>query len=522
MIKLYNNYKYDNKYDYVKCFATKEEQKSYFNSLNNETIEDENYIRINNVINVPYNFEYLQEHGINYLSFNNGYRDIYGFIVNKTYVNKNVTKIVYEVDVIQTFLFDFSINKSYVERKVCNMDEITDYDEGIFIGEHIEEYNKIVLNKESQFFTMLNGVKNYELKFDTDGNLTDVTDISTTNSYPVTTLDGIKYPLIFSTDYKNLYDYPTTVGVIRLPFCSIGETKEIKLPRVFKNENIVEGDTASKEKYFTANQVVNVCTSITSKRVESEGIEVSKSKVTDFFPYTYYVLTDGECEPLVMQPQYLPNSFTIKGKFSISHQPTERYYPNSYKGDTTGNVYNITNNNQMLLPTATNNGLSYLNANCNLVARENKNKNVDYIANTVIGIGGLASSYFTGGLTLGMGLSASGSALSGYNAIKSNDARNKDIMTTPNSISSYGTPSTRYAFNTDTVRVIKYTVTSNIKNKINNFCSRYGNKYNNYATIDLKSYKGFIKFNSPDLDTKIDNDYINKIISILERGVYID
>ena len=59
-------------------------------------------------------------------------------------------------------------------------------------------------------------------------------------------------------------------------------------------------------------------------------------------------------------------------------------------------------------------------------------------------------------------------------------------------------------------------------NTINNFTERYGNKYNNYARIDLKTYKGYIKIVAPDIDSKIDNQHIQKIISILERGIYIE
>ena len=63
---------------------------------------------------------------------------------------------------------------------------------------------------------------------------------------------------------------------------------------------------------------------------------------------------------------------------------------------------------------------------------------------------------------------------------------------------------------------------NNVKEKINNFVARYGNKYNNYATINLRSYKGYIKFISPNLDSKIDNVYLNKIQGIFERGVFIE
>ena len=38
---------------------------------------------------------------------------------------------------------------------------------------------------------------------------------------------------------------------------------------------------------------------------------------------------------------------------------------------------------------------------------------------------------------------------------------------------------------------------------------------------DLRSYKGYIKFISPNLNSKIDNVYLNKIQEIFERGVFI-
>ena len=61
-----------------------------------------------------------------------------------------------------------------------------------------------------------------------------------------------------------------------------------------------------------------------------------------------------------------------------------------------------------------------------------------------------------------------------------------------------------------------------IENKINNFVNRYGNKFNSYAEIDIKNYKGFVKFMNPDVDTNIDIYYLNKLIQILERGVFVE
>lgn len=306
---------------------------------------------------------------------------------------------------------------------------------------------------------------------------------------------------------KTLSDHPQLVGIVRFPSCNI-TTQEVVIPLVIK--------TTTDNKYMSLRQVVDMASSISGADVESAAIQVPKAKVTDFYPYTYFVLTDGETDPLIMYPQYLPGSFTIKGKFALSHSPIERYYPSSYKGDTSGNVYNITNTSQMMLPTSSNEGVAYMNANANAMETQRSNS---IIQNVISGVGMIASGLM--GNANGV-LGGAAGLTSGIMNLRESDARIKDIQMTPNSISSFGTPSTRKSFNTDKVRVLKYTVNDNIKNKVENFCLRYGNKFNNYDTIDIKNYKGFIKFISPDVDSKIDNIHINKIISILERGVYIE
>ena len=304
---------------------------------------------------------------------------------------------------------------------------------------------------------------------------------------------------------STLSDHPSLVGIVRFPSCSY-KTQEVPVPLVIKD---------SEGKFLSLRQIVDMATSITGKEKTSSPIAIPKSKITDFFPYTYYVLTDGEGEPIIMHPQYMPSSLTIKGKFALSHQPVERYFPVGYKGDQDGTVYNITNLNQMMLPTATNEGINYMNANANTIMQNRKSQ---ITGNVLNGIGALASA-IANPLTIGNGVQT---VISGINSIKETDSRNKDLMLTPNTISSFGSPSTRKAFGTDNVRLLRYSIKDNVKLKINNFVNRYGNKYNNYATINLKTYKGYIKFISPDIDSQIDNVYINKIKEILERGVYIE
>lgn len=310
-----------------------------------------------------------------------------------------------------------------------------------------------------------------------------------------------------------LTDHPSLVGVIRFPCLTYGEKQRIEIPII-----VNEGGT-----WKSVKQPVEMSLTINSTSRTSNNYSVPKSKVTDFYPYTYYILTDGECEPLVLQPQYLPNTICIDSEVALSHQPVERYFIDGYKGDVKGHNYNITNLNQMMLPTATNEGIGYMSANANTIMQNRKSTQTSNILNSTIGAISTVGAFASGGIGgLMVGANTLSNTINGLNNIKSMDSRNRDIMLTPNSISSFGTPSTRDKFDNNKVRLLKYTVTDKVKNKINSFCDRYGNKYNNYGKIDIKSYKGYIKFISPNIDSNIDNIHINKIKSILERGVYCE
>lgn len=305
---------------------------------------------------------------------------------------------------------------------------------------------------------------------------------------------------------KTLSDHPSLVGIVRFPSCTY-ETQEVGIPIIIKNN----------ESFSQLIQLVDMATTITGTDVSSQAYSIPKNNVTDFYPYSFYVLTDGESEPLIMYPQYMPSSLTIKGKFALSNQPIERYYPSSYKGDTTGAIYNITNTQQMALPTATNEGISYLNANANAISQGRKTQITGNILN---GVNVVASAITTGGKSLiGGGVT---SVIGGIAELKNADARNKDLMLTPSTISSFGNPSTRKAFGTDKVRLIRYTVSNEVKNKLIAFNERYGNKYNNFATINIRNYKGYIKYIAPKITGNMDNIFIDKIREILERGVYIE
>ena len=211
MIKLVRNYKYDNKYTHIKLFKNKAEQDTYFNNLDSLYIEENNYIKEFNSFKVGYDYDYLVSLGVNYLIFNNGYKDMYCFITSKEYISSEVTQINFEVDVLNTYLFDFEIKNSFVERKNCTIDEITDFDEGLEIGEHIIASEDVVFNKDSEYFAMFNGFKKQKLIFDKDNILKGVEELPCSTTKPLTILDYIQYPCYFMP-LKDSYPEPLTLA----------------------------------------------------------------------------------------------------------------------------------------------------------------------------------------------------------------------------------------------------------------------------------------------------------------------
>ncbi len=307
-----------------------------------------------------------------------------------------------------------------------------------------------------------------------------------------------------------LTDHPSLIGIVRLPDCTM-TLQTVPIPIVKK---FGENDWRS------ITQDVQMARNIESARTESVPLAIEKNEVTDFYPYTYYILTDGEAEPLILQPQYMGATLTIKGDFAISNSPIERFYPTYYKGSTDGKVYNITNASQSVLVSATNEGMAMLNQSATALKTTREGQLVSNIITGATLVGSFVSNFGGGDFT--STVIAGQNLVQGVQAIKEQNARVSDMLMTPSSISTMGVPSSRRAFDLNGVRVIKMTITEKNKQKIRNYIIRYGNKFNNYATIDLNTYKGYVQMIDPVINGEIDNEYIQQISTILTKGVRIE
>ena len=142
-IKLYKGIPWGSDYKEIRLFNSEAERATFLEGRrvatwqNCSIIKQGETIRLTGQIN-----DYLT---CNYLSFvNNGAgqlanaRTFYAFILGVNYVNINTFEVEYQIDWIQSYLFDFEIGECMVEREHVNNDSVGEntLEEGIDIGEY--------------------------------------------------------------------------------------------------------------------------------------------------------------------------------------------------------------------------------------------------------------------------------------------------------------------------------------------------------------------------------------------------
>ena len=118
-IVLLKGIRLDNSYDHTIYFANKQAQYNYFYSKKKVEFTQNYYQRVERgYFKADINAEQLYD--VSYMMFRNtafGDRWFYAFVTSAEYVNNRVTRIGFELDVMQTWMFDYTLLESWVERE---------------------------------------------------------------------------------------------------------------------------------------------------------------------------------------------------------------------------------------------------------------------------------------------------------------------------------------------------------------------------------------------------------------------
>ena len=125
-------------------FANTTAQFNYFNSLPKLTVDNFTYQRKDGTIRYGANFDDIIEY--NYVMYRNeAYSNkwFYAFITGMEYLNDNVTAIAIKTDVWQTWQFDLTFKRTFIEREHVNDDTIgaNTIDEGLELGDYMINYS---------------------------------------------------------------------------------------------------------------------------------------------------------------------------------------------------------------------------------------------------------------------------------------------------------------------------------------------------------------------------------------------
>lgn len=131
----------DPTYENTLWFDSAEHQYGYFSSHTKYRLDRQYYQRVNKGtmrVELPYNSLY----DCNYIMFRNtayGDKWFYAFITNEEYINDRTTEISYEIDVMQTWHFDYVLEQSFVEREHSATDVVGEntIPENLEIGTYI-------------------------------------------------------------------------------------------------------------------------------------------------------------------------------------------------------------------------------------------------------------------------------------------------------------------------------------------------------------------------------------------------
>ena len=515
----------------------------------------------------------------NYLMFknDNDTKWYYAFIKQCYYLNEAVTIIEYEIDVVQTFLFDFRIENAFIEREHQDrwVKSGNKYNpiynilpENLNLGEEMitlsydrccdfaDETNKLYLLWACFLFTQNDLSGDYSLGSDAFinrfmGNSTLFAcfcplllgkNQGTTYTFTLNTTDT----LMSAQDFLNTYNTcPYLVSCEILPYLpncsdlSVDYDPDTHTFDFSTDEYVIGGRTGFKYMQFgntndttyKERPLVNLDGIVYQESFVPTQVDVpSENNETKLltYPYRFAQLLSNNGSWDIRYENISGASASIKGRLSFYAFVINQLYIDNYLYDETGLQNNLVDRTINELPIKTD---AYINYLYTQHAQAQNQMAIGVIkGGAQLGLGIMAT---VGGalgqkpylLASGIGMVASGVPTT-VDAISSKMAKEEDLKTTPQTLERYGNDGTFGLMSKALIPTIYYkTIKTTYKSMVYNYFKIYGYRSNRFVLsnndINLRSrfYYNYIKTADINIQLNYSKDYHDKLVQIFNNGI---
>ena len=551
-----------NDYHNVRHFESEADQIAYFNGKYNVhsmtqtsivTGEKGSYIKANVSIDKLYKTNYVV-----FLNPDFGNKYFYAFITHLEYANIGMTRVYIEVDVMQTWMFDYQIKPSYIERQHCTLRDTAGNPIINTIPEQLDfgsEYDIIAEDVQypSRYMylvTVTSKVISYtDKEMGTKASLASgYVGSPSPLFYYIFPVDRItkKIPVQFSfenamtlQDINQVFSSDTEItNAIQTMYITdwCGIDLEYFDDRVYPNEWLAQ-------EYINVGGTPKACFRVDTPIDYFDGKELTFTNkfagLPNFFetklymyPYTVYEMDDLKGNRLTFRGEYINGddiSITVRGAVGFANKMSyELKNYNGSAGRQSSYQQAVIDNNPNDVPIVSSYLAAYLQGNKNSIQAQKTNANARGSAN-------MLGSFATGAVLAGSG-SPVGIATGITTATSGIIDRHVDIQTTENTLLATAQDATNvppsvakmggntaydYGNGLNGIRIIKKTIKPEYRDILAHYWNKYGYKYHkvDHPNRHTRRYWNYLKTVNITIIGDINNDDLRTIKNIYDSGV---
>lgn len=496
VVKLLENIKLTNDYKHTYSFANKTEQETFFLARAKYTLDEFTYIAKDRALRVNIPIDNL--YNVSYLMYNNdGFSGkwFYGFILDLKYITDDVTEIIFELDVLQTWYFNpdgspgYELLDCFVEREHVDDDTPGKHtvDEGLSPGEYVIKacYDLEELKK----LAIVLAVTEY--------------------------MDGDTWVSAKGTTYKGIFS-----GLKYLAEKDVGDGHHGELTQAWIDLYDIAGKKEAITNIFLIPQAL---VNIVNGEIQPDNTTVSysfplptdsysfgnytpKNKKLYTYPYSFLEVTNncgGKCT--YKFENFIGDTCDFKITCDVSPSPTVLLLPENYNTENLLNQYNTFD----MLPLT-----GY--PTCSWVSDYFANWYANNQLSQILTTAGSALTIMTGAM-MGNPVTTASGILGVANSFSSTF----DAIRTPNTAQGSSTGSGNIAAGIQTFSFYYMTIKEERARQIDSFFTMYGYKVNELKRPNIRSrqYWNYIKTADCNIKANIPINDQRKIINIYNAGV---